>query len=154
MSDDTVMIWRDRGSLVLPRETAGVFVLPDRCVRCNSTDQTQRVRRRLRHAGLVGVTPLVHITAHDSVDVEFSLCSSHRLRRTVGLVMLVAAAAAPAVAILAFTDAAAIAVALAAMLVLIPLGLLLRSTLRIVDCDPIHARLRGGRAFVDSFPSE
>ncbi len=154
MTATTAMVWRDRGAIVLSRESRGVFLLPDQCVRCNSTEGTKRLRRRLRFAGLVGLTPMVYITAHDSIDVEFSVCRAHVLWRTIGTSMLAAAAIAPVVAIFAFTDAAAIGYALAAMLLLLPLGLLLRRTLRIVDCDPIHARVRGGRAFVESFPAE
>ena len=152
--DHDAMVWRDRGDIVLSRESRGVFLLPDRCVRCNSTNGTKRLRRRLRFAGLVGLTPMVYITAHDSIDVELSLCRAHALSRTIGTSMLAAAAVAPVVAIFAFTDAAAIGYALAAMLVLVPLAFLLRRTLRIIDCDPIHARVRGGRAFVESFPAE
>jgi hypothetical protein len=145
------MLWRDDRGVVVSRESPAV-ALPDRCVRCNASEGTQRVRKRLRYAGLVAVTPVMSVTAHDHLDVEFSLCATHARSRTIGLGLLAAAIVAPLVGIFAFTSAEAMFAALGLTLVLLPAGLLLRRTVRIVDCDPLHARLHAGRSFVASLP--
>lgn len=148
-----VLFWRHGRDLVVTRLEEGALGFPARCVVCNSCDAPFRIRRTLKHAGLVAFTPLVSVTSHDQMVVAFSLCSRHRTRSLLGYALMLAGAVIAIV--LPQLSSGYVLPLLAPVILLATLvaGTMLVRVIRLVDLDAHHGRLRVGPAFLVSLVS-
>ena len=118
-------VWRDGDILVMHKQA----VLPDRCIKCNSPADGDRLRRKLswHHPGwflLVLVSLWIYIIValciRHKATIDIGICEQHRARRRNGIIAawLVALAGIVAIVIGASNNSLAGLIALGAVLIL------------------------------------
>ncbi len=153
MSD--AICWQHGRDLLLVREGGGRFCFPDRCVVCNAP-ANGRVRKtlyHLRHWWIPFLSLAMHIHVRRRVEVEFGLCRQHALARRIGWACIATAVVLPAALLPAMDGIAVVVACFVALALLFPIGVRLATVMRLVACDPMFARLRVGRKFLESLPT-
>jgi hypothetical protein len=154
MAMDEVLCLRDgEDTLVISGGLAGCFHLPPRCVVCNAEAPTGRIRKTFRRRSLVALTPVMGASAGYDMEIEFSICRRHKLRR---LRLL-------ALGVLAFVAGISVAALdgmlayLIGVVMIVGAGILIvmqSRVVRLLEIDAVQAKIRVGKPFAQSFAED
>ena len=169
-SEGGVSCHRDGGTLVLVHMGEPYVAFPDRCVVCNTPvrraflehNQKSVFRETFYLQKTIAWLPGIRFYEERSIDVEYTMCDAHRLRRGLRFLWYLAAVAvfvAPVVIVnLRLLEGTALWVFWAACWIaaafLFWKGARASTVIALVQIGPTIARFQVGRPFLESFPSK
>jgi hypothetical protein len=154
MATDEVLCLRDgEDTLVISSGLAGCFHLPPRCVICNVEAPTGRMRNTLKHRSLVVLTPVMAASSGYDLEIEFSVCPRHKLRRLqiLALGVLGFLAGIPVAAL------GGVLFFLIGVVMMVGAGILIvmhSRVVRLLEIDAVQAKIRVGKPFAQSFAQD